>query len=390
MKPQKIAFITWDGVDSNYLENLFAPIFFQLKQKYNLDFYIIQFSWISAAEVNKREENIRSLGLHFKYFPIKITRFSGLTKFVQLLGYKSAVQKYIEQHNIDCIMTRSTMPALLTLFLNIKNKKLIFDADGLPLAERVEFSGLKTTSFQYKLLSKIEEKIILAADTVITRSNFASQYLSKKYNKNRNSFTEVVNGKDVDLFTFSEDNRSLVRKQLGISPNCIVFIYCGSLSKKYRLDEMFSIFKNFQAKHSDSIFVILTKSNVPNYIANHSNIKLMEVTNKDVPKYLAAADIGLGLIKETVSMKAAAAIKYSEYLLCGLPTILSDIGDVLNITANQKFVLHFTTKTSETDIYEFVLQNKSANRNLISNFAKQYFSITNATNTYYKALCPKK
>lgn len=390
MKFKKIAFITWDGTDSNYLENLFAPIFFELKQRYGIDFYIIQFSWTTEAEIVKRTEKLSNLGLHYKYLAIKKTRFFGLTKFISLLFYRKTVQKYLDHNEITYIMPRSTMPALLTLLLNTTSKKIIFDADGLPILERIEFGGLKTTSLQYKILSYIERTIVQKADTVITRSKFASLYLSSKYHKNIDFFTEVVNGKNPFFFCFSLHYRNQIRKQLDLNENSILFIYCGSLGQKYRLDEMFTIFNNFQKQYPDAFFLILTRNEVPNTVINHDKVKVMEVANSDVPKYLSAADIGLGLIKETVSMQAAAAIKYSEYLLCGLPIILSNIGTILQKTENKSFVLHYTSKTTSTHIYDFVIENKKTDRVQISNFANLHFSILNASNTYYKALCLNK
>lgn len=37
-----------------------------------------------------------------------------------------------------------------------KNLKIIFDADGLPIQERVDYAGLKENSLQYQWLKKLK------------------------------------------------------------------------------------------------------------------------------------------------------------------------------------------------------------------------------------------
>ena len=101
-------------------------------------------------------------------------------------------------------MPRSIMPAFMANRLHNINATLIFDADGLPLQERVDFSGLLQSSKQYQFLKREEDKILNKADLVLTRSEKAIQIHSKTIKaENNDKFSVVFNGRDTN-FWFSD------------------------------------------------------------------------------------------------------------------------------------------------------------------------------------------
>ena len=385
----KIAFITWHSPETNYLETLFLPIFSELHQQHQYQFYIIQFSWIDEKTYVNRKTLIEKSGFTYLYFPVSLKPVAAVGKFLTLFKFKNQIQKFLKDQQIDWVMPRSIMPAMLINLLKLDQTKIIFDADGLPIEERLESKVIKKGSFLHKLYQLNEQKIINKAKVVITRSVFANTYLSSKYNKSITTFYKVINGKNTNDFYYSEIERKKIRNTLQVSDSDLVFVYCGSLGAKYELDTMYNLFKNYAEKNQSAKFLILTNS--PNQVAiSDANVIKCSVPNSQVYQYLSAADVALGIITESKSMKAAAAIKHAEYLMCGLPTILTEVGDILQIENIQPFLLHYNQSISTKKIEDFIEQSRSLNRNNISKIAMQHFSIEKAAQSYHNALCQNK
>ncbi len=105
---------------------------------------------------------------------------------------------------------------------------------GLPLEERVDFSGLSKTSKQYQWLKGEETKLLLKADGILTRSQKAiAIHLKTIGDAYRDNFTVVFNGRNPDFFKTDASQKKAIRKTLGISEDDFVFVYCGSLGPQY-------------------------------------------------------------------------------------------------------------------------------------------------------------
>jgi glycosyltransferase involved in cell wall biosynthesis len=62
------------------------------------------------------------------------------------------------------------------------------------------------------------------------------------------------------------------------------------------------------------------------------DLYVIQAPHNEVPGYLCAADVGILLRKDTLTNHVAAPIKFSEYMCCGLPCILSkSIGDTAQV-----------------------------------------------------------
>ena len=319
------------------------PILSQVQTQSKYVFHIIQFTWATP-------ENIRSIQkvaaeLHIIYTPRTINR-----KPVAILGnlftlYKGIgfLKKYIKNNNISIVMPRSTMPAFMLNRITKDRFKVVFDADGLPLEERLDFSKLSRNSKQYRFLKNEENKMLKQADAVLTRSDEAIKiHLQTLENKNLKKFFVVLNGRNTDFFKPNSSEREKIRKELHISSQSKVLVYCGSLGPQYGWNEMMAIFRNYQEKNSDALFLILTGNldfaieRIPNDLKE--SILIKTVAFAEVPNYLSVADVALAIREPKFSMRGVAPIKLGEYLLMGIPTIASvGIGDteqILNAIPN--------------------------------------------------------
>jgi len=392
--PKNLLFITWDGPQTSYVEGLFMPIFQEIAKISDVKFHVLQFTWADEIKVSHTKNVAEKMGIKYAALPIIRKPNVSFGSLLTVFTSSGKIKKYIKENNIDIVMPRSTFPAMMINQIKDRNFKLIFDADGLPIEERIDFAGLKTDSFQYKLMKSAETKMLKNADAVITRSEKAIYvHISNIGEDNRNKFSVVFNGRDKNLFKLNANSRLEARKELGLEDE-FMFVYAGSLGPQYCFSEMLEIFKNF-SQSNNSIFLILTgntefaEQNMPSDLK--SNIILKSVKSDEVPFYLNAADVTFALRKPTFSMQGVAPIKLGEYLLCGLPVIASKgIGDTDNILENFEECYLFDHAVSlelqKEPITNFLEKSIFAHRNNIAKKAQNYFSLEAAAESYIKAI----
>ena len=286
------------------------------------------------------------------------------------------------------------MPSIMVNRLKEFNFKVLFDADGLPLEERVDFSGLSRKSNQYRFFKKEENKMLLNADGVITRSQKAiSIHLQSINYKTPEKFSVVLNGRNIDFFKPNNSMKIQLRVELNIQKKAKVFVYCGSLGPQYGWDEMMSIFQKYQQKHTDATFLILTgnveyaQQRIP--VTLTKKIIVKKAPFEEVPKYLNIADVAFAIREPKFSMQGVAPIKLGEYLLMGIPTIASaGIGDseALMKQVPNSFLFHHDKPGAIDDALSFVENLSEVNHQKIRECGIAFFSIEKSAESYTLAL----
>ena len=435
---KNLLFITWDGPQTSYMEGLFMPIFQEIAKRGAYQFHVIQFTWAGAQKIAHTQEAADKMGITYAAWPVLRKPNVSIGSLLTVLTSAGKIKKYIRENNIHIVMPRSTFPAMIVNQINSSfasraffpfrglrgasffpfrglrgsaffpfralrggkvpfrgfRGKLIFDADGLPIEERIDFAGLKKESFQYKLMKSAETKMLKSADAVITRSQKAIDihiaHIGESY---QSKFSVVFNGRDKNVFAYQPTIREKVRQELGLKDE-FLFVYAGSLGPQYCLNEMLEIFQAYATKHLTK-FLILTgntefaEQNIPSELKEH--VILKSVPAEKVSFYLNGGDVAFGLRKPTFSMQGVAPIKLGEYLLCGLPVIASKgIGDTERILENfEECYLydHSIGLLPQIDqIKNFVEKAIFADRNKIAQKAQDYFSLEAAAESYLKAI----
>ncbi|MET3730526.1 hypothetical protein [Moheibacter stercoris] len=387
---KNLLFITWDGPQTSYMEGLFMPIFHEIAKSGEVNFHVLQFTWADQKKIEEVKKAAEKLDIRYTAFPVYKKPVASIGSFLTLFTSSQKIEKYIRENKIDIIMPRSTFPAFMVNKIKKSFEgKIIFDADGLPIEERVDFAGLKRNSFLYKFLKSAETRMLKKADAVITRSGKALDiHVQTIGEQHRPKFSVVFNGRDAEKFKFNEEWRRAARKELGVDDE-LLFVYAGSLGPQYCMDEMLEIFRiSERAK-----FLILTGN--PEFAVKHipedlrERIEVKKVPSDEVPYWLNAGDIAFGLRQPTYSMQGVAPIKLGEYLLCGIPVIASKgIGDSEEIL--QYFEECFVWDHAESlkdklpEIKEFIQNATYADRKIIRQKALDYFSLEAAAQSYIK------
>ena len=344
---RNLLFVTWDSESTNYLESLFFPIFKGLQEKGAFRVHVMQFSWASPQEVQRLSALAASLDIAYVQYPIHRKPMAAIGAFWSVYQGAFYLKRYIKAQQIHVLMPRSTMPAMMVNrlwgWLSRQPISLVFDADGFPLEERVDYTGLNPLGRQYLFLKKEEEKILRRADKVLTRSQKAIDiHIAKMGSQQRAKFFVVGNGRDSSFFKPDEESRSRIRKALGLSDKDKLWVYTGTVGPQYMVDEMLGLFGLYQRDNPGSKFLILTRN--PGYVEERLPEKLQEAVfiksgaYSEIPFYLSAADVGLSLRKYAPSLGGIAPIKLGEYFLCGLPVIASTgVGDTQEMLGDKDF-----------------------------------------------------
>jgi glycosyltransferase involved in cell wall biosynthesis len=339
--PRNVLFITWDGPQTDYLRSLFLRIFTGLKA-HGYRFHILQFTWSDEAQRQSDEAACAAQGVSFRSQSI-LRRPVGLGSFLTAVHGRRAVRRAIRELSIDIVMPRSTLPALATMLAfrrgDAKAPRMIFDADGLPHDERVDFTGWSPDSLSYRILRDIEAQSVRRADRVITRSATASQILLHRAGAGTSAekFRVVTNGRNTTLFKpMTSVARQAGREALGIGIDTPVLVYAGSIGAQYCIDDMLEIFSRVRNANAGARFLFLTGS--PDAAGVHVKavapalvdaMIIKRVAPADIPDHLGLADVALSLRQPSFSMQAVFPIKIGEYLLCGLPIVATrKIGDI--------------------------------------------------------------
>jgi len=389
----RILFITWDGPQTNYMEGLFMPIFNQIQQNSNYVFHVIQFTWATPEKVELTKNAAQELNIIYNSITIVRKPITILGNLFTLYKGISFIKKYIKKNNINIVMPRSTMPAIMINQLSKINFKILFDADGLPLEERVDFSGLSKKSWSYLFLKNQENKMLINAHGVITRSNKSiAIHIASNSKLERNKFSVVYNGRDSKVFLPNTSFRESKRAQFSISNETIVFVYSGSLGMQYGFNEMISIFSEYTKINSNTIFLILTtsiqfaKDRIPMELSDKCIVN--SVPSKEIPSYLSVANIAFAIREPKFSMQGVAPIKLGEYLLMGIPTIASaGIGDTEQILKNipNCYLFDHENENRILDAVEEIKGLLLCNPLEIRNAAMNYFKIEKSVESYLNA-----
>lgn len=386
---KKVLFVTWDGADVMYLENLFAPVFFGLQERYGYEFHIIQFTNADDAKLRQRKSDLSQRGL--RYSGIGVSRRSPLGGILTAkYWHLYTVKRYVETHGIEILMPRAVNSFFIIKSLVKKSSvKLVFDADGFPLDERVDFAGLSPKSWRYRFFRDVEFSGFHRADSILCRSQKAKEIIVSRAGAGFDSQKVVVinNGTFVPLASESPKGTNRVP----------TLIYAGSVGPQYMLDEMIGTFGMVLAAYPDARFRLLTfrVEEIRAYVSDNfprlsPSIEIKSVPAEKVMEELKSADIALSFRKSSFSMQSVAPIKIAEYLGAGLSVLYtSGTGDVDGILGHQPFAfrMDFAQGVEPKPFLDWVKEQIERDYSQdVCRFASKVFSLQETVDLYHRAM----
>lgn len=394
-----VLFVTWDGPQVSYLEGLFLPIFKKLQGR-GIHFHVLQFTWGARERIALAQDACERAGMSYR--AVRITRWpKAAGALLTAVAGSRLVRETARRHSIDVVMPRSTLPGLSAMLAARGGAwPIVFDADGLPLDERVDFAGQSPSSLAYRLLRDIEAQVVRRAAVVLTRSAKASDILVARAGAGTDldKFFVVGNGRDADSFhPQTADIRSEMRGRLGIAPEAPLLVYAGSMGPQYCPAEMLHLFGLVRMHRPDARLLVLSPAAdcllaaMAASAVDPESVLVHAVEADQVPRYLACADLGIALRKRSFSMQAVAPIKLGEYLLCGVPVAATaGIGDTDSIGAEAGILFDrmddAELRAGAGWFVDTVLPRRGHFRAVCSELGRARFSLGACVDTYEAAL----
>ena len=268
-------------------------------------------------EEEQFEQNImvkRFRLLSKKYSKIRILRmFSKIEFLVKLLfNYRKYHFVYINCHSI------------LVLPVGVLLKKmgvtdfLIYDTHELE-TETVGLSGINKSFFKF-----LEKQLIKHCDRVICVCQPIADWYKKEYKLSKVHVIQNMPYNNNLAFTKSQ----ILKTKLNIPLEDILFIYQGGLMPGRGIETLLNVFSRSNSNrhivfmgYGELVDQILTFCNKYSNIHFHEAVPMHEIL-----RYTSSADIGLVYVpgKLCLSYELSLPNKFGEYILAGIPIVISD------------------------------------------------------------------
>ena len=392
--PKNLLFITWDSDSSNYLETLFFPILSGLQARGVIHPFVCQFSWADESEVDRIASIASGLGIGYLHRRISRKPHPALGSLLAVRSSRKALQTFILENKIEILMPRSTMPAWIVSRLPgrlIDGLELVFDADGFPIQERVDFSGLLEGSLMHRFLRRLETGMLQKADKILVRTRKSNRiHLHNVPDLPASKFFKVGNGRSETLF-FYDHPRPETRAKLGVRPDELLLVHSGSLGGGSETDRMFALLQTLLDGGTAAKLLFLTRdektarSLIPHWL--HSNVLVASAEFHLIPELLRASDVGIYFRKKAPSIAGISPIKLGEYLMCGLPVLISEgIGDLDELLSGLPFVWTARESYAPEEFLNWQRSVRTLDRAAVAKFGRVHFSLESTLDSYQQAL----
>jgi glycosyltransferase involved in cell wall biosynthesis len=291
------------------------------------------------------------------------------------------------------VRTASVSTALKWLKAVYPKIRVIYDIRGASaeeyvnqyISENVPLSDKIVRVFQSRLNRELA--LIGLCDKAFSVSGKLRDYFLEKKQLSPGKFLIVPCLADEDSFFYDESIRVKTRRELGIADDNLVLLYSGGLDKSWQIPEfIFGAVSRLKKRNRKIFFMCLTPHEaIANELINSLKIEESEVwigyvNYKDINRYLNAADIGLLFREDDSTNNVASPTKFAEYLMAGLPTVLSQgVGDLSDFVAQTPGVgvvvdNHSSRLIDDIDSY---LKNTVFDRSATARIGKENFSKKN-------------
>lgn len=278
--------------------------------------------------------------------------------------------KYIINYKEVLIFSRAIIGKEINVLRAISPAKIIFYFDArAAAAEENRYVAALRNDYSLRSYNTIANTYYLvhqtlcAADKTFVVSNVLKQYFLDTYHLKGKKFVYYPCLSDSSKFYYDTNIRNEIRTAMGMKEGSKVYIYSGGINEWHVAEKMFSFINHLFRHEKDAKLIILTKSQIDfeKVLINFQELKAhsmsFSVSNNEVYKYLNAADFGFLFRENTIMNNVASPTKFAEYMLCGLPVLISEgVGDYSDYAVKQN--LGVLVKESELNTPELFDINK--------------------------------
>ena len=268
-----------------------------------------------------------------------------LAKTVRMIGWLVLIFLRFRRDPVVCVNCHSwAMLPLGMVFKLLRRATIVYDAHEL----ETETSAGRVQ----RLLARIVERACIRhVDALIVVSESIAAWYSKTYQHPNITVVRNIPYRRAKPVTSS----SLLKDKLGIAPEDLLFIYQGGLERGRNIAMLLRVFARApRDRHVVFLGFGELAETVKQHTSHHANIHFYQsVPPAEVLMYTASADIGLDII-ENVCLNHYYCLpnKVFEYLLAGLPQIVSDFPEMAKVITEDD--CGWTTAVAEDQVLALV------------------------------------
>lgn len=304
---KKLLFLTHENLEKTAVAK---AMFFDVARSLSLNANV---TFLSANDANNQNSEVRD-GVKMEYFSRKNQGKISLSDIALLLKSYFHVIKLVMRN--DVLIFRSyPMYILLLLPLIFYRKHVVFDTRGLFFEELFDSSKIKRNHIFSTTFAILEKLMLKRANQVICVSTAQKEY----YEGVAGSINTKV------IFNGSPEMPSVEKA----NDSKVTIGYVGSLIEWHLPERMAKILLTLQMKGFDFEFHCITRDiEKANYF--FSEIKGAKIYSRNFRDEPLSFDLGLCLIKDSLSKEVCFPVKYSEYVSSGTSVLFSNNVKVCN------------------------------------------------------------
>lgn len=343
-------------------------------------------TWLMVynSKINISINDLEEYALKLNQYGISFIVLELKEKNIYTAFYKiyHSIKQYLLKNKTDIIHCRGYIMTLIAI-LTKKSEKVIFDMRGVYPDEVKLNKKIPINYIEYFIWKLVESYNVNKSDVIVTVTDFFKEYVIKKYKCKKEKVEVIYNCVNIEKTFYSKEWRNIIRLQ-NKCENSLVVIFSGSILDKWQsFDKISQTYKLLDKEFKNTKFIILTKDNQVNfskYGLKAEDIITKYVENYEVYKYLSASDIALLVRDESIINAVAFPVKFSEYMACGVPVIISQSMKGLCKIINDKGIIYQGNNSDFKKISKL-------KREECTQFAKDFLDTKRVAERYYSLYC---
>ncbi len=342
----RVLYLTYDGLTDPLGQSQILPYLVGLRGRFGKD---LQMDIISFEKKGRYEWQANTLKEilalnNIRWHPQRFhSKPPILAKVYDQWLFRQVAWKKTKEFSPTAYHARSYVAGWIAHQLSQRvGRPWIFDMRGFWADERRDNGLWPASNPIYRRLYqlwKARERVMLESATEIVVLTEAAKSTLEAWGIDSHRITVIPCAADFDSFGLPASDhlkaREIIRNNLNIPSEGIVFVYSGSMGPHYAPEDLIEIITAAYQLRKEVYFLVLTlhdTSSLQNSLTDRgfppSQYRGLSASHADIPLYLAAADIGIATVRPAFSKVASSFTKLAEYLAADLPVIATAIGDV--------------------------------------------------------------